>query len=282
MPITRPVPVDQRAAGVAGVDRRVGLDRARDLEAGQRLDRAVDRGDRRRRTATGCSPNGEPIAATGSPTSTLALSPSGSGRSFSPPGSIWSSAMSAFGSSPTIFGGDLVAVGELDEDLARPLARVALAGGHDVRVGGDLALAVEHEAGADAAAAAAAAERGVEAALAEERDDGHHAGRLALVDRLRVEAALVAEALDDLDARGRGLVAAALRAWRRVVVAAAAAGEDERQQRDQQGRASSRGAPGRRSSSRASSARSACPACARRARARSPARGPRPAPARWR
>ena len=108
-----------------------------------------------------CSPNGEPIAATGSPTSTLALSPSGSGRSFSPPGSSRSSAMSAFGSSPTILAGDLVAVGELDEDLARAPPRVALAGGHDVRVGGDLALAVEHEPGADAAALAAA-ERGVE------------------------------------------------------------------------------------------------------------------------
>ena len=48
------------------------------------------------------SPNGEPIAATGSPTSTLALSPSGSGRSLRPFGSILSSAMSAFGSAPTI------------------------------------------------------------------------------------------------------------------------------------------------------------------------------------
>ena len=39
------VGVEQRAAGVAGVDRRVGLDRAVDLELGQRLDRAVGRRD---------------------------------------------------------------------------------------------------------------------------------------------------------------------------------------------------------------------------------------------
>ncbi len=48
------------------------------------------------------SPNGEPIAATGVPTSTSRLEPSGSGRSFSPPVSIRSIAMSAFGSAPTI------------------------------------------------------------------------------------------------------------------------------------------------------------------------------------
>ena len=47
-----------------------------------------------------CSPNGEPIAATGSPTSTPVLSPSGSGRRLRPSGSILSSAMSAFGSAP--------------------------------------------------------------------------------------------------------------------------------------------------------------------------------------
>ena len=65
--------------------------------------------------------------------------------------------MSAFGSAPRIFAAHLVAVGELDVDLARPLDRVALALGDDVRVGGDLAVAVEHEARADAAAAFVAA-----------------------------------------------------------------------------------------------------------------------------
>ena len=40
-----PVGVEQGAARVAGVDRGVGLDRALDLEGGQRLDRAVGRRD---------------------------------------------------------------------------------------------------------------------------------------------------------------------------------------------------------------------------------------------
>ena len=44
-PITRPCAVEQRAAGVAGVDRRVGLDHAGDREAVGRLDLAVERGD---------------------------------------------------------------------------------------------------------------------------------------------------------------------------------------------------------------------------------------------
>ena len=46
-------------------------------------------------------PNGDPIAATGSPTCTFSLSPSGSGRSARPFGSTRSSAMSAFGSWPS-------------------------------------------------------------------------------------------------------------------------------------------------------------------------------------
>ena len=49
-----------------------------------------------------CCPNGEPIAATGWPTETFPLSPSGSGLSDSPFVSTRSSATSAFGSSPTI------------------------------------------------------------------------------------------------------------------------------------------------------------------------------------
>gem|GEM_PF-4310165 len=39
------VEIDQRAAAVAGVDRRVGLDRIRDLEARRRGDRAIDAAD---------------------------------------------------------------------------------------------------------------------------------------------------------------------------------------------------------------------------------------------
>ena len=49
------------------VDRRVGLDRALDLEARQRVDRAVVA--ETTPTESDCSsPNGEPIAATGEPT----------------------------------------------------------------------------------------------------------------------------------------------------------------------------------------------------------------------
>jgi hypothetical protein len=44
------------------------------------------------------SPNGEPMAATGVPTTTWALEPSGSGRSVRPAGSTSSRAMSASGS----------------------------------------------------------------------------------------------------------------------------------------------------------------------------------------
>ena len=52
MPSTSPSRVEQRAAGVAVVDRGVGLDRAERVEAGERLDRAVESPRRRRPTAT--------------------------------------------------------------------------------------------------------------------------------------------------------------------------------------------------------------------------------------
>ena len=48
------------------------------------------------------SPNGEPIAATGSPTAIFDESPSGSGRSARSPGSTLISPTSALGSYPTI------------------------------------------------------------------------------------------------------------------------------------------------------------------------------------
>ena len=50
------------------VDRRVGLDRAGDREAGQRLDRAVERRDDADRQRLRPRRTGEPIAATGAPT----------------------------------------------------------------------------------------------------------------------------------------------------------------------------------------------------------------------
>ena len=53
-------------------------------------------------TESDCAcPNGEPIAATGSPTRTASEDPNGSGSSSKPFGSTFSSAMSAFGSRPS-------------------------------------------------------------------------------------------------------------------------------------------------------------------------------------
>jgi hypothetical protein len=61
------VGVEQRAAGVARVDCRVGLDCTRDVEAVRRRDRAARLADDPRGTVSG-RPNGLPIATTWSPT----------------------------------------------------------------------------------------------------------------------------------------------------------------------------------------------------------------------
>ena len=115
--------VEQRPAGVAGVDRGVGLDRVVDRELGQRLDRAVGRRDdpdRERLLArrTGCRsrpPARRPRTRRGR----RARAWSGRG----PSGSTLIRATSASGSKPTISACDAVAVAELDEDLlARPSA----------------------------------------------------------------------------------------------------------------------------------------------------------------
>jgi hypothetical protein len=60
-----------------------------------------------------CSPNGLPIAATGSPTRTPLVEPSGTGTIFAPgprscDGSTFTSATSAFGSVPTMRAGNLL------------------------------------------------------------------------------------------------------------------------------------------------------------------------------
>ena len=74
------------------------------------------------------SPNGLPMAATGSPTVMLAELPRRSGVSDRPAGSTFSSATSAFRSSPTISRRHAVAVGELDVHLLGALVvrRLAL------------------------------------------------------------------------------------------------------------------------------------------------------------
>ena len=120
--------------------------------------------------------------------------PSGSGRSVRPSGSTFSSATSAFGSSPTIVAGDLVAVGELDVDLARALgARSPSLGRDDVRVGGDVAVAVEHEAGA--LAALAAGRRGARRAAVEAARGRSPRPATALVDRAPGRSRLPGESL---------------------------------------------------------------------------------------
>ena len=128
------------------------------------------------------SPKGEPMATTGAPTFSARDEPSGSGRSVSPAGSIRRRATSESGSTPTIVAGDLVAVGELRR---RPPSRASASSpwpvGHDVRVRGDLAVAVQDEPRAERPPARGSAVE--HAAAAEHAEDGHHARRLALVDR---------------------------------------------------------------------------------------------------
>ena len=235
------------------------------------------------------SPNGEPIAATGSPTGDRGVRAERQRPQRQALRVDLEQRHVGVGVLADDLGLDAVAVGELDVDLARLLGVLAVALRDDVRVGGDLAVAVEHEARADAAAPAARDR--VEAARPEQGDDGHDALALVLEDRLRVEALAVALALDDLDARGLRLGASEPeeRVLAVVVAAEAAAGdrpaaerEGERRQAVASLREVMRAAPVRRSSGPGRSARTARRACARPARGRSPGRARRPAPRRWR
>ena len=134
------------------------------------------------------SPNGDPIAATGDPTSRSREEPSWSGVSVSPSGSIFSRPTSAFRSVPTIFAGTRLPSANCDVDVAGAVELGRLAE-HDVRVGRDVALAVEHEARAEAALAAArpaCASPKVEMIVTTPGDE-------SLVDRLRVERAVLAD-----------------------------------------------------------------------------------------
>ena len=109
--------VEQRAAGVAGVDRGVGLDRPLDLELGQRFHRAVggrDDPDRERvLLAEGAADRRDRLADDESRDRRRASAGAGRGRR----ASTFSRATSAKGSKPTISARDDVAVGELDEDF---------------------------------------------------------------------------------------------------------------------------------------------------------------------
>ena len=178
---------------------RVGLDRAGDLEAGQRLDRAVQRRDdadlQRLLLAERAADRGDRRA----DARRRASSPSGSGRSVRPAGSTFSSATSALGSKPTTSRRHLVAVGEPHVDVRAPCGCRPLAAGDDVRVGDDLAVARDDEARAQAGLLAPRWTPAVRWS-----HDRHHARRLLAVDGAGVEAAALGPRLaQDLDARGR-------------------------------------------------------------------------------
>ena len=117
MPSTRAARVEQRAARVAVVDRRVGLDRADDREAGQRVDRAVERRDDADRQRLLLAERAADRRDRRADREVVASSRAAAGAASGPAGSIFSSATSAFGSKPTIFGRDLVVVREADVDL---------------------------------------------------------------------------------------------------------------------------------------------------------------------
>ena len=144
MPITRRG-VDQRAAGVAGVDRGVGLDDVGDREAVGGADLALQRGDDPAVTVRS-SPKGLPIATTASPTLTVEESPSAAASRRARPDRPRGPRRRCESSAPRTFGVERVAVAELDRDRARAI--------DDVGVGEDVAVAVDQEAGAGCGAAA--------------------------------------------------------------------------------------------------------------------------------
>ena len=94
--------VEQRAARVAAVDRRVGLQRAGGLEAGERLDRRGRSPRSRRSTASAPRRTASRSRRPARRPSTSSIEPSASGCSVSPFGSTLTSATSENGSKPTI------------------------------------------------------------------------------------------------------------------------------------------------------------------------------------
>ena len=171
--------VEQRAAGVAGVDRGVGLDRALDLEFGQRSDRAVGRRDdpdrERLLLAEGAADRRHRLADDEARCRRRARAGAGRSRSGRPS----SRATSAKGSKPTISAGTTLRSGNSTKTCFGRLALAARFVGDDVGVGDDLAVRVEDEAGALGGAGRAA----------EDRADRDHAGRRLVVDLGGVEAA---------------------------------------------------------------------------------------------
>ena len=134
--------VDQRAAGVAGVDRRVGLDDVLDREAVGRGDAALQGGDdaggQRAVEAERVADRDRRVADLRRPSSRRARAAGGRG----PSGSTCSSARSVSSSLPTISRLAVVVVGERDADLGRGSTTWALVRmwpslvDHEARAGG--------------------------------------------------------------------------------------------------------------------------------------------------
>ena len=170
--------VEQRAARVAGVDRGVGLDRALDLEFGQRVDRAVGRRDdpdrERVLLAEGAADRRHRL-----PDDELAVVAEPQRVQVEPVRLDLDQGDVGEGVEADDLRRDHVAVGELDVDRFRLLA-LAVAGrrvfGDDVGVGDDPAAGVEDEA------------RALGGARLEDRANRDHARCRLLVDLGRVEA----------------------------------------------------------------------------------------------
>src|SRR3954469_9166975 len=235
-----PLGVEQRPARVAPVDRRVGLDRVVDREAGQRVDRAVERRDdpdrERLLLAERAADRGDGGADRQGAGRAERQRPQRQAGGVDPQQRDVGERVEA-----DDLRRDLVVVLEPDEHLVGLADGGALATRHDVRVRGDLAPAGDHEPRAQAGAIAAAPL----ARVADPRgDDRHDPGRLAAVDARGVEAAAALPrrpgVLEDLDARGRRLRAHGLR----VVAGAPAAGHEQRGEERRNGRGGARARAG--------------------------------------
>src|SRR4051794_87924 len=176
--------VEQRAAGVARVDRGVGLDDAVDLEAVRRLDRALRGGDDARRER---ALEAERVADRDRRVADLDASRRAERQRRQLAGlrrDLEHRKVARLVAAEDA-GVDDAPVGELDLDLR--------GAGDDVRVREDRALAVDGEAGAGRLAALLLGEAEVERRLRlldDLRADEHNAGRRALVDLAWGEAAL--------------------------------------------------------------------------------------------
>ena len=168
------VGVEQRAAGVAGVERGVGLDDLVDREAVRARRSERWRAETTPVVSVRSRPNGLPIAKIASPTWTSAESPRVSVRELLAPGSTLSSATSVDGSAPTTRRCIVVPSPTLTLTVEAP--------GDDVVVGHEVAVGRDDEARAGGGALRGAAE-GAGGLLSDAR--GHEGdGVLGLVEGL--------------------------------------------------------------------------------------------------